>query len=140
MEVAGEVGETHHAAFEIHCATLSDPTVRSPAKYSDYVTIASSHAGIQCCARIDRREANGQIGVYGQLGGFRGEGVMDFTLIGFRGEQVVSTHHSTGRCTWTKLDSWGYRHVSSARLLSVGYVSRADPTAHVLVTFHLKMS
>ena len=141
MEVAGEVWETHHVAFEIHDARLSDPTALiNPSIKSEYVTIASSRAGIRCGAGIDRTKANGKIGVLGHLKGFRGEGVIDITLIGFRGEQVVSADF-TGRHTWTKDQAWGCLSlVSSADLLSEGYVSRADPTAHVLLTFHLKMS
>ena len=139
MEVAGEVWETHHAAFEIHDARLSDPSAVLD-KYSEFITIASSRAGIKCGAAIGRKEANGNIAVHGHLKGFRGEGVTTFTLIGFCGDQVVSVHHNTGRHTWTKDEGLGTTSlVTSARLLSEEYVSRADPTAHVLVTFHLKM-
>ena len=138
--VAGEVWETHHAAFEIYDDRLSDPTAVIN-KYSEYVTIASSRAGIQCAAGIAREKANGKIGVYGSLLGFRGEGVIDITLVGFHGEQVVSKHYNTGKHTWTEDQGYGAANlVTSADLLSRGYVSRAYPTAHVLVTFHLKMS
>ena len=108
---------------------------------SELVTLASSRAGIKCRAGIVRRQANEKVGVYGYLNGFRGDVEMYITLLGFKGEEVVSRHSNTGRITWTKDEGWGPSSlISSAELLSEGYVTRDDPTAHILITFHLKMS
>ena len=134
--------EICHAAFEINDARLSDPTaVINPTKYTEYVTVASSRAGIQCGASVHRTEANGNIGVYGHLRGYRGDGEVYITLLGFKGEEVVSKNINTSKCTWTKDTGWGKGNlISSAELLSKGYVTRDDPTAHILITYHLKMS
>ena len=93
------------------------------------------------CASIKREETKGDIGVYGRLEGFRGDGEMHITLLGFKGEEVVSRHYNTGRHTWTEDQGWGTSGlISSAELISEGYVTRDDPTAHILITFHLKMA
>ena len=79
--------------------------------------------------------------MFGHLRRFRGDGEMYITLLGFKGEEVVSRHHNSGRITWTQDQGWGPMNlISSAELLSEGYVTRDDPTAHILITFHLKMS